>query len=349
MRILFFLVHPTKYYLFKETFSKLNQLKIDYDIVISSKDVFSSLLKNVGLRHINLFPRGRKIKNVPILLNAILSLMRTLVKLYIFVYKKKYNLFITDDVLTIIGKIKRVPSIIYNDNDLATVPNLSILFKCADYILCPKSTDMSRYNYKRIMFSGNKALAHLSPKYFKPNPQVLMKYGLYGEKYCMLRLVNLNATHDVKNNIGIHTRALDEIIPRITGRIKLIISSEKKVNDKFHEYLIISDPLDFPHLLANAEYLITDSGSVATEAAVLGIPNILVNSIADQCGVLREMKNIYFIMNYYNNYEKAKDSIIKMIEGGYDRKQLSNLSKKYVEESDDVNNIIMNLILKDKD
>lgn len=348
MRILFFLVHPTKYYLFRETFRRLTQLNINYDIVISSKDVFSSLLKNDGIKHINLFPGGRKIKNIPILLNAILSLIRTLLKLYIFVFNKKYNLFITDDVLTILGKVKKVPSIIYNDNDLATVPNLSVLFKCADFILCPDSTDMSKYNYKRITFKGNKALAHLSPRYFKPDFELLKKYGLSGEKYCMLRLVSLNATHDINNNIGLHPSALDEIIPKIIRKNKLIISSEKKISKNYQEYLLTGDPLDFPHLLAQAEYLITDSGSVATEAAVLGVPNILVNSIADKCSVLKEMKSKYFIMDYYNKYEQARDNIMSIIDGNYDKESFSKLSKKYIDESDDVNDVIINIILKFK-
>jgi hypothetical protein len=348
MRILFFLVHPSKYHLFKETFKNLNQLSINYDVVISSKDVFSSLLINDGIIHTNLFPKGRKIKNIPILLNAVLSLVRTLIKLYIYSFSKKYDLFITDDVLTILGKVKRVPSIIFTDNDLATVPNLSILFKCADSILCPESTNMSKYNYKRITFKGNKAHAHLSPKYFKPDPQVLKKYGLFNEKYCMLRLVNLNATHDVNNNLGLHVNALDEIIPKIIEKNKLIISSEKRVFEKYKEYSVINNPQDFPHLLANAEYLITDSGSVATEAAVLGVPNILVNSIADKCGVLREMKTKYFVMDYYSQYEDARDSIMSMIDGNYNKKSFLELSKKYNAEADDINDVIINIIMKYK-
>ena len=57
---LFFIVHPAKFYLFKETINRLLKNGCKVDVLIISKDVLENLVKEEGWDYRNLFPKGRK-------------------------------------------------------------------------------------------------------------------------------------------------------------------------------------------------------------------------------------------------------------------------------------------------
>ena len=77
------------------------------------------------------------------------------------------------------------------------------LFYFAKQIVTPYSTDIGEFNKKKISFRGVKSLAHLNPNVFKPDVNNLLQYSLQPEKYCIIRVSNLNATHDIGGNDGI--------------------------------------------------------------------------------------------------------------------------------------------------
>ena len=56
------------------------------------------------------------------------------------------------------------------------------------------------------------------------------------------------------------------------------------------------------HYLYFASMVITDSGTMSTEAAVLGVPNVLLNNLAEKCGVHRELKNKFGLQYYFDNF-----------------------------------------------
>ena len=63
LKYLFFIVHPSKFHLFKRTINALIDNGNIVDICISSKDVLEDLIINEGWNYTNLFPSGRKYKN----------------------------------------------------------------------------------------------------------------------------------------------------------------------------------------------------------------------------------------------------------------------------------------------
>ena len=69
MRVLFYIVHPAKYHLFRIV---INELMKDFyvDIVINSKDVLEELVKNEGWGYTNLFPKGRNVSSKPSIIKS---------------------------------------------------------------------------------------------------------------------------------------------------------------------------------------------------------------------------------------------------------------------------------------
>ena len=104
MRYLFFFVHPSKFHVFKNTINTLLNHGHKVDILITTKDVLETLIKSEGWEYTNIFPEGRKMKGVPLYISSAINTVRTISRLFKYVKGKKYDLFITDDLLVYVGK-----------------------------------------------------------------------------------------------------------------------------------------------------------------------------------------------------------------------------------------------------
>jgi len=345
MKVLFFFVHPAKYHLFKNTFRIIEQSGNQYDVVIASKDVLAGLLQAGGVPFTDLFPKGRKIKGLPAAANAAIGLIRTLWGLYLFTRKKNYDVFVTDDVLSFLGKARKIPTIVFTDNDLVTIPKVKSIFTYADRIIAPESTDLGKYTAKKIPFRGHKALAHLHPKYFTPNPATIKKYGLEKEKICILRLAKLNANHDLHGNPGITDQDADEIISMIAGRFRILLVAERSVPASMQKFQARLDPIDMPHILAHASFFIGDSGTMAAEAAVLGVPNILINNIARKCGVHIELRDRYKIHEFFDSFPEGRTRFSEMLNDDSLAETFRTNATTFILEADDFNQILFQSIM----
>jgi len=341
-RILFYLVHPSKFHLFRITINELKK-KHKVDIIINSKDVLEDLIKNEGWGYYNIFPKGRNTSNKPSIIKSGLKFVLTLIKLELFLIKKeKYDIFVTDDSLVVNGWIRNKTSYIFNDNDISTIKINKILFYFATKIISPASTDLGKFEEKKISFKGNKALAHLHPSYFSADASVLKKYELEKNKFCLIRVAKLNATHDVNNNEGILDRDIEKIIDLINNRIKIVIISERKLPLKFEKMKFKGNPSDIPSLLSFARFLISDSGTMATEAAVLGTPNILINRLAKDIGVHKELSD-FGLQYFYEDISYSFNKIKNFISNEHIKKIFMEKRNKYIEKCDDINKLFLNL------
>ena len=76
-KFLFFLVHPSKYHVFRNTINTLKEKGHVVDILITSKDVLEELVKNEGWNYTNIFPEGRKFRNISPYVSAAVNFFRT--------------------------------------------------------------------------------------------------------------------------------------------------------------------------------------------------------------------------------------------------------------------------------
>lgn len=347
MKVLFYFVHPSKFHLFKNTFKNLDRLNIEYDVVIANKDVLSKLLTDNNIKHFDIFPNGRK-KSLPFFINAPFYLLLTLFRLYKITKKKKYDLFISDDVISFLGKITKTKTITFTDNDLETIPKLRSIFKYSDYILAPTSTKLEEFEYKKMGFRGPKAIAHLHPNYFKIDVQILSKYNLQNKKYCFIRVAKLNASHDLIGNPGITDQHLTELIDLLKNQYEIYLSSERNLNKELEKYTKKINPDDMTHILAGASLYIGDSTTMGIEAAVLGVPNIIINKVSLTSGILEEMKYKFGVTEYFPYYEDAKSTILEFIGNDNLKEEFKQKMNYFYENTDDFNEFLLNEILKFK-
>lgn len=316
------------------------------DIVINSKDVLEGLIKKEGWDYTNIFPKGRNTSIKPSIIKSALKFLLTLFRLELYLWKRKrFDVFVTDDALVVNGWIRRIPSFIFNDNDIETIKINKILFYFATKIISPATTFLGQFENKKLSFKGNKALAHLHPKYFNYNENILLKLNLFKYQYIVVRLSKINATHDF-NNTSISDSDLEKIFAIINDHYSIVISSERKISNEFQKYLYTGSPSEFSNILYFAKLFITDSATMASEAAIIGTPNVLINRVGKKCGVNKDLINNG--IQFY--FDSLTESIpyIKMVLKDNNVDEFKKKSLNYVLGCDDLNMFLFNTIINNK-
>jgi uncharacterized protein len=314
MKILFFFVHPSKVHVFKHTINQLIDKGHHVDITITSKDVLEDLVKLQGWNYTNIFPEGRKITGIPTLVGAGINAVRTIFRLLKYLKGKKFDLFITDDLLVTVGRLKGVPGISFLDDDLAVVPEAAFLLKSATHILAPSCTQVGRYSHKKIGFRGYKELAYLHPNHFTPDPSVVLSFNPDRDRYFLIRIVSLGATHDVGKK-GVSNRQLQRLIDLLEQYGKVFISSERTLPLEFEPYRIRIKVDQIPQALYFAEMYLGDSQTMTSEAAVLGIPGLRFNDFVGKITVMEEKEEQYQLSYSFrtDQFELMLDKIRELL------------------------------------
>lgn len=298
MRYLFFFVHPSKFHVFRNTINELKKRGHHVDLLITSKDVLEDLVKEEGWSYTNIFPEGRKIKGVSPLISSAINFFRTLFRLRKFLYKQKYNLFITDDLLVFFTRLAKVPSVAFTDDDLRVTKQFSIILSQATYILAPSITDLGKFNKKKISFNGYKELAYLHPDVFVPDYKIVEKYVPAGKQYFIIRLVSLKAYHDVGIK-GLSNSHVHQLISLLEKYGSVYISSERALPPEFEKYRLQIQPSHISHILAFAKLFIGDSQTMSSEASVLGTFAYRFSDFTGRISVMDEKEERYHLMKSF--------------------------------------------------
>ncbi len=290
MNILFFLVHPAKFHFHRVQINALMSKGHHVDILITRKDILEDLVKEEGWEYTNIFPEGRKIPGLHVYIAAMISLIKTVYRLWKFTWGKKYDLFV-GDLLTILGKLKGVPSLYPTDDVLLQVPEQSVFLSTCTHIIAPKITDLKRYNSKKIAYDGYKALAHLHPNHFKPDMHRLPD-GLLDRPFFLIRCVGFKATHDLEKT-GINDEVLTKLVHILKRKGNIVITSERALPKELEKYRTELRKSDINHYMYFADIFIGDSTTMGSEAAVLGTPSIEFDDYFEEIEQMQKLEHVY--------------------------------------------------------
>tara|TARA_B110000046_G_scaffold181479_1_gene213771 strand:- start:1143 stop:2246 length:1104 start_codon:yes stop_codon:yes gene_type:complete len=313
-KVLFFFVHPAKFHLSRATINHLKKEGHHVDVIITGRDILEELIINEGWEYKKIFSNGRKIKWLHIYLSAILFIVLTIIKLLQLTWRKKYNLFITDDCLTFVGRLKRVPSVFVTDDDLSAVPESWILMASANYILAPDICNLDKYNYKKWGYYGYKSIFHLHPNRFQLDKDKIAK-DVRDKHYFFIRTVSATSTHDLGKR-GISNDLLRELIKILEVKGKIILNSERILPEDLKKYVLDFHKNDVAHYIANSKLFISDSTTMCAEAAVLGIPAIEIDDWYSDFKQYNELNGKYKLLFGFgvDELHKIKEKIKELTE-----------------------------------
>lgn len=287
---LFYIGHPAHYYSSMTIADRLSDNGHSILFICRAKDIVLDLMKECPYNYkiISSRERGKSIFGI------ILSVLIREVKLFFIALKyHPYVMIGTDIVISHIGKLLNIPSVILNEDDESIVPLLAKYgFKYSTVTISPKSCKFNNYKHKKIEYNGFHKMLYLNPHEYHKRFKNFTSDVDITSRYFLLRFSGLTAHHDSRV-LGIDDDVATQLIKKLSSYGKIYISSEKKLNEDMSRYLLDVNPKDMHFYLANCDFLISDSQSMSVEASMLGVPSIRYSSFAGKIGVLNELENDY--------------------------------------------------------
>lgn len=345
MNILFQLNHPAHYHMFKHAVRQLSLEGHQVHIVIKSKDILESLLKDSGIPFYNIQPKSHRKNYAGILYDTFLRTWKT--GLYVIRYHIDVLVGSTPEVAQV-GWLLRRRRINLLEDDAAIIPQLIRFIKPFSQIcLAPSSCNTGPLEKKTIHYPGYQKLAYLHPSRFEPDKNIASKYVDTTHPFILLRIVALKAYHDIGNHAkGMDLKTIQRIIDLFRPVGNIYISAERPLEPTLEPYRLDIAPIDIHHVMAYATLYAGDSQSMAVEAAMLGIPSIRISTFAGRIGVLEELEKSYGLTFGFqpSETEKAIEKIKEILTMDDSRTLFQHRRQRMLSEKIDVTDFIVRQI-----
>jgi predicted glycosyltransferase len=304
MRILIDIGHPAHVHYFKNFIRIMKDKGHEFLIVSRDKEVTFQLLDAYNISYKS---RGKGSNN---LFGKLIYLLKGDVILVSKAIRFKPDIFLSfgSSYAAHASFIMRRPHIAFDDTEHANLEH-ALYIPFTNNVLTP--TDFKKdFGIKQIRFNSTMDIAYLHPKYFKPNEEILNQINKKkGEKLFLVRFVSWSASHDTGFG-GFTSEGKRKLIAVLNKRGRVLISSESELPDEFKQYGITITPDKIHDLIYYCDLFIGESGSMATEAAILGTPSIIVNSSAKLFGVfdrIAKYKSLFI-------YDEEKSALVKAMQ-----------------------------------
>jgi predicted glycosyltransferase len=191
-----------------------------------------------------------------------------------------------------VGKLLNVPTVVFADTEHARISHLvSFPFATAIYTPACFQRDLGG---KQRRYEGYHELAYLHPDRFSPDRSVLARLGLNtDEPFFVVRFVSWGAHHDVgqRGFSDVDKRRLIGLLKRY-GRV--VLTSEVQGASELLDHGVKIPAGQLHHVLGYAAMYVGEGGTMATEAALLGIPSVFVSTLSG--GNWCELEHKYHLM-----------------------------------------------------
>lgn len=221
-------------------------------------------------------------------------------------------------VNTITSRLLGATDIVYNDSEpIAAPPSYTMqvrIFKLLTNAIITPSSFRESLGGKQVKVDSFKEMAYLHPDYYRPNDNIYALLGINkSEPYTLLRFNAFDAVHDM----GIKGFSPGDKIELVRGLEKyghVFISAEGSVPEEIKPNVLHTPKNRIHDVIYHAKLLVTDTQTMATEAALLGIPTIRCNSFVGpkDMGNFIELENTYGLMFNYNDPGKAIDKALEL-------------------------------------
>jgi hypothetical protein len=265
--------HPKDYLAIRQLGQRCREHGIDVLWTIHDKDVMVPLMREHGIEPI-------------VLTRAQKGLARKLAELVVYDWKlaalarRVRPLALVGKTVTLahVGRLLGIPSLLINDDSAAANPQYR-------YLAAPFATRVvtadcleEEYGAKQRAYAGLMELAYLHPDVFTPDPGIREELGLSGgQRLFLIRLAAFDAYHDVGSR-GLSRDLLDGVLECLNPHGRTFIVSEAPLSVELQRYRLPLPASRLHHAIAAADLVIGDGLTVCVEAALLGVPSLVVGS-----------------------------------------------------------------------
>ena len=266
MRVLVEILHPAHVHFFRPAIA-VWQARGDEVLVLSrEKDVSNQLLDAYRIPYESLSKLGRS------KLSLLSEMLVRDVRMFARALEFEPDVLVGIMGVTIVqvGKLIDRPSIVFYDTENAKITN-AFVYPLATAVCTPECYQ-STVRGHHVRYPGYHELAYLHPNRFTPNPEIVRRGGVNpDEPYFIVRFVSWQASHDVGEQ-GFDLRLKVRMVEALQQHGRVLISSEGPLPPELEGYRFSAPVEDMHHFIAHAKMLVGESATMASEAAVLGVP-----------------------------------------------------------------------------
>lgn len=213
----------------------------------------------------------------------------------------------------LIARITGKPSIVFTDSEPVGIQN-KLLKSLASVVVTPANFNID-FGKKHIRVPSYKELAYLHPKYFQPDPGIFRELGLSADdRYIILRFNAFDAVHDIGRK-GFSIEDKYRLVKTLEPYGHVFISSETPLPDDLKKYQLPIPAYRIHHALYYAQLLVSDTQTLSTEAAILGVPAIRCNNFVgpDDMSNFIELEQKYGLLYSFTQPSQAIDKAVELI------------------------------------
>lgn len=306
MKILLSIEHPAWAHQFRYVIHELESLGHDIKVVAINKDHDLELLDKFKIPYEVISDSSGE--NT---LEKGLIFLKTTLKIFIIARKFHPDLFLgrSSPMMAINSALLRKPHIVFEDSE-KSIFSLTLCKLCSSVIITPMCFNLN-LGRKHIRIKSFKELFYLHPNYFKPDSGILgVINSTIKQKIILLRLVAWKAHHDIGQS-GIIDKLM--VIKKLEPFGKIYISSENVPDSELQKYILNSTFEQIHDVLSYSDLFFSDSQTMTTEAAVLGVPAIRCNSFVGT----KDMANFIELEKKYGliyNFSDIGEALEKALE-----------------------------------
>lgn len=291
MKILIDIGHPAHVHYFKNFINILEKKGHYFQIIAKNRNITYTLLEKYGIKYIKRgnYPKSLFLKALKIIFTDMLVIWQSIK------FKPDILLGFSGTHVSHAGWILRIPSIVIDDTDNAKFAHLTYKY-FASTILTPECFPKI-FGRKQILFNSYMELCYLHHNYFKPDKAVLKKLGVkQNEKYFILRFVSWAANHD-NGSKGISHQNKLQLVNRLSEYGRVFITAETQLPNDLEIYKVSLDPNEMHDAISFSSLLFGESATMASEAAVLGIPAIFIDR-SGRCYTKEQEEKFGLVFNF---------------------------------------------------
>ena len=297
--------HPAHVHYYKNFAKMVTNKGSQVLFTCRDKEVTISLLEHYGFQYIN-FGRNYKSKS-----GKIFGLFVFTMKLLWVSLKFRPDMYLNASIYSaFIAWLSRKPHISLEDTFNMEQVNLYLPFTSCVLTGDYEHPSLGR---KEVKYSGYQELLYLHPNNFKLDQSIFEELGVeYDTSYVIIRFVSWTASHDYGHK-GISESNKLIMVQKLSKYSRVFITSEKSLSADLEPYRINIQPHRMHHALAYASLVIGESFTMLAEAAVLGVPAILMHDTTSY--YLQELNKKYGLAFIFTESEEdQKLAVEKAIE-----------------------------------
>jgi len=242
------------------------------------------------------------------------------------------------------GALARAPVVLITDSEPVAVDQfVSRLF--ADAVLTPY-TFQRDLGSKHFQFRGFKETAYLHPSVFEADSSVRTELGLEPtERFAIVRLNAFGSHHDISQE-GFTAEQRRELVESLASEATVLVSDE---GGEFDYSAVDARPFDahpgYLHdALAESSLLVTDTQTMATEAALLGTPVVRSNTFVgdEDMGNFLELADRELVYNT-DSFEDVLDTATTYLTDESVERRWQDRCNEYLGELDNLTDIVVEI------